>query len=92
MVMNHTIYFNAAQNMSRLKDNSIDLVVTSPPYPMIEMWDDIMSNQNPDIHSAFDNNMDISNEVKITNNVNTNDVGFIIFIIIYLHMLFQHLY
>ena len=47
MVMNHTIYFNAAQNMSQLKEKSIDLVVTSPPYPMIEMWDEIMSNQNP---------------------------------------------
>ena len=50
MVMNHTIYFNAAQNMSQLKEKSIDLVVTSPPYPMIEMWDEIMSNQNPDTH------------------------------------------
>lgn len=56
MIMDHTIYFNAAQNMSQLKDKSIDLVVTSPPYPMIKMWDDIMSNQNPDIHSAFENN------------------------------------
>ena len=47
MEMNHTIYFNAAQNMSQLKEKSIDLVVTSPPYPMIEMWDEMMSNQNP---------------------------------------------
>lgn len=52
--MKHTIYFNAAQNMSQLKDNSVDLVVTSPPYPMIEMWDDIMANQNPAIKDAFD--------------------------------------
>ena len=54
--MNHSIYFNAAQNMSQLKDKSIDLVVTSPPYPMIEMWDDIMSNQNPNIKKAFEEN------------------------------------
>ena len=40
--MNHTIYFNAAQNMSQIKDKSVDLVVTSPPYPMIKMWDDII--------------------------------------------------
>lgn len=52
--MKHTIYFNAAQNMSQLKDKSVDIVVTSPPYPMIEMWDDIMSNQNPEIKSAFE--------------------------------------
>lgn len=54
--MRHTIYFNAAQDMSQLEEKSIDLVVTSPPYPMIEMWDNIMSNQNSDIRSAFDNN------------------------------------
>lgn len=52
--MKHTIYFNAAQNMSQLKDKSVDIVVTSPPYPMIAMWDDIMSNQNPDIKKAFE--------------------------------------
>ena len=54
--MKHTIYFNAAQNMSKLSDKSVDIVVTSPPYPMIEMWDDIMSNQNPDIKKAFETN------------------------------------
>ena len=54
--MKHTIYFNAAQNMSQLSDNSIDLVVTSPPYRMIEMWDDIMGNQNPDIKKALEEN------------------------------------
>ncbi len=31
--------------MPALKDNSVDLVVTSPPYPMIAMWDDIFSSQ-----------------------------------------------
>lgn len=54
--MKHEIYFNAAQNMSQIKDNSIDLVVTSPPYPMIEMWDDILAKQNPNIHTALKNN------------------------------------
>ena len=42
--------------MSQLRDSSVDLVVTSPPYPMIEMWDDIMSSQNPAIKRAFENN------------------------------------
>lgn len=54
--MKHTIYFSAAQNMSQLGDNSVDLVVTSPPYPMIEMWDDIMGNQNPEITFALHSN------------------------------------
>lgn len=54
--MKHTIFFNAAQNMRHLKDKSVDMVVTSPPYPMIEMWDDIMSKQNPLIKDALDSN------------------------------------
>lgn len=54
--MKHTIYFNAAQKMSELKDKSIDIVVTSPPYPMIEMWDEIMGNQNPGIRTALESN------------------------------------
>lgn len=39
--------------MSQINDNSVDLVITSPPYPMIEMWDKIMSSQNPLIKKAF---------------------------------------
>lgn len=50
---NHKIYFAASQNMSSIADGSIDLVVTSPPYPMIEMWDDIMGKQNPAITDAL---------------------------------------
>lgn len=45
----HTIHFQDARDMSRIKDNSVDLVVTSPPYPMISMWDDVFSRQNKDI-------------------------------------------
>lgn len=49
MITNHNLYIDASQHMNQIKDLSIDLVVTSPPYPMIEMWDDIMSKQNPKI-------------------------------------------
>ena len=45
----HKIFFGNSKNMSSVEDNSVDLIVTSPPYPMIEMWDDIMSLQNPHI-------------------------------------------
>lgn len=51
--MNHSIYFQASQTMTELTDNSVDLVVTSPPYPMIEMWDEIMGKQNPTISKAL---------------------------------------
>lgn len=54
--MKHTIFFTAAQRMSQIDDASIDLVVTSPPYPMIEMWDDILSQQNNCIGEALSAN------------------------------------
>jgi DNA modification methylase len=37
--------------MEQVHDGSINLIVTSPPYPMIEMWNDIFSKQNPDIRN-----------------------------------------
>ena len=52
----HKIYFAASQDMKCIKDASIDLIVTSPPYPMIEMWDEIMAKQNPAIKGALTNN------------------------------------
>ena len=42
--------------MGCIEDESIDLIVTSPPYPMIEMWDDIMASQNSSIKDALDSN------------------------------------
>jgi DNA modification methylase len=39
--------------MAQLPSNSVDLVVTSPPYPMIEMWDDGFSRLNPSIQQAL---------------------------------------
>ncbi len=54
--MNHKIIIGQAQKMSVIKDSSIELVVTSPPYPMIEMWDGIMSEQNAEIKTALENN------------------------------------
>ena len=35
-----------AQSMADIPDASVDLVVTSPPYPMIEMWDGIFTQQD----------------------------------------------
>lgn len=52
----HNIIIAAAQEMTNIQDNSIELVVTSPPYPMIEMWDEIMAKQNPNILTALGEN------------------------------------
>lgn len=32
--------------MAGIPDESVDLIVTSPPYPMVEMWDDIFALQD----------------------------------------------
>jgi len=49
----HRIYFKNATDLQELSDESVDLMVTSPPYPMIEMWDDIFSKQNAAIKDAI---------------------------------------
>jgi DNA modification methylase len=38
-----------ARHMPALPADSVDLVVTSPPYPMIAMWDDLFAAQDPQI-------------------------------------------
>jgi modification methylase len=42
--------------MQLVSSETVDLIVTSPPYPMIEMWDNIFSQQNPAIKQALDKN------------------------------------
>ena len=37
-----------------LADDAIDLVVTSPPYPMIELWDDLFTALDPGIGDLLD--------------------------------------
>ncbi|MEM2899407.1 MAG: hypothetical protein QXT63_01320 [Thermoplasmata archaeon] len=37
----HRIFFSNSEKMDKIPSNSISLVLTSPPYPMIEMWDEI---------------------------------------------------
>lgn len=52
----HRIITGPAQQMRAIENESVQLVVTSPPYPMIEMWDDIMATQNPAIGEALKSN------------------------------------
>lgn len=53
MITKHSYIFKNSSRMDRISDGSIDLVVTSPPYPMIEMWDQIFSRQNERIEVAL---------------------------------------
>jgi modification methylase len=53
MQTTHKIHFSLAQQMQELSNDSVDLVVTSPPYPMIEMWDEIMNGQDANIQGLI---------------------------------------
>lgn len=52
----HKIYNKNSQNMAELSDDSINLIITSPPYPMIQMWDELFSKMNYKIKTSIENN------------------------------------
>ena len=49
----HKIHFADARNLSMIDEGSVDLFVTSPPYPMIQMWDKVFSLMNPEIEKSL---------------------------------------
>ena len=49
----HQIFYRDARNLKDIPSESVDLVVTSPPYPMIGMWDDVFGSQNVEIEKAL---------------------------------------
>jgi DNA modification methylase len=49
METRHSNFFSDSRGMDFLPDGSVNLVVTSPPYPMIEMWDETFSLLDHDI-------------------------------------------
>lgn len=53
METKHNFYEMNSQDMSDIEDDEADLVITSPPYPMVEMWDNIFSEMNPEINNAI---------------------------------------
>ncbi|MHA2244729.1 MAG: DNA-methyltransferase [Candidatus Hodarchaeales archaeon] len=53
MQTNHEIFFKDSSHMVEIKDETISLVVTSPVYPMIELWDELFSKINPKIKEAL---------------------------------------
>lgn len=52
----HNIFFENSKNMSNFPSNCIDLVVTSPPYPMIQMWDELFNTQNTKVSKHLSDN------------------------------------
>jgi modification methylase len=49
----HKIVIGNSQQMPELADGSVQLMVTSPPYPMIAMWDELFCRTDPKIGELF---------------------------------------
>ncbi|MGD9310535.1 MAG: site-specific DNA-methyltransferase [Desulfosarcina sp.] len=47
MKTEHRICFGDSSHLSRVDSSSVHLVVTSPPYPMIDVWDDCFCTRPP---------------------------------------------
>ena len=54
METHHRVVVGDARQLDEVDTDSVELVVTSPPYPMIEMWDDLFSELDPDVGAAID--------------------------------------
>ncbi|MCU4718415.1 DNA-methyltransferase [Halapricum hydrolyticum] len=49
METSHRIVTGDARSLETVEDDSVELVVTSPPYPMIEMWDELFADLDPEV-------------------------------------------
>lgn len=54
MKTKHKVIFGNAMNMEVVSSESVDLIVTSPPYPMIEMWDEMLAQQSSSVKKALE--------------------------------------
>ena len=50
----HKVHIADSRDLRMLGDGSVDLVVTSPPYPMIQMWDSLFSRLSPAAADALE--------------------------------------
>jgi len=51
----HEVHFgDSRRELAGLDAGSVGLAVTSPPYPMIEMWDEVFARWNPGIGEALE--------------------------------------
>ena len=55
MRTHHTVTYSDSKNMEAVPSKSVDLMVTSPPYPMIEMWDEMFAQQRSSVKAALKN-------------------------------------
>ena len=82
----HQLINTDSCDLSFIKDGSIDLIVTSPPYPMISMWDELFINEDQSIRddlekgdglAAFDKMHTVLNKIWSECNRVLKDNGFV---------------
>ncbi len=54
METEHRVHIGDSQSLTEVDTDAVDLVVTSPPYPMIEMWDELFCSLDPTIEDALE--------------------------------------
>lgn len=54
METDHRVFVGDSRKLDEIDDNEIELVVTSPPYPMIEMWDDLFTDLDGEIGECLE--------------------------------------
>ena len=68
MSTTHELMFQDARSLGNICTESVDLIVTSPPYPMIAMWDEAFGEMNSKIAAAL-NNQNSKNAYKLMHKV-----------------------
>jgi modification methylase len=53
MITDHSVIYSDSKKMDAVPSESVDLMVTSPPYPMIQMWDELFARQNAHVREAL---------------------------------------
>ena len=53
LASDHRIHIADSCSLEFMDSDSVALVVTSPPYPMIEMWDNLFRQRNPGVSEAL---------------------------------------
>jgi DNA modification methylase len=65
MRTNHKIIFGNSQRMSEVAEGHVQLMVTSPPYPMIAMWDELFCKADPKIAEYWRNLESTGNDSNV---------------------------
>jgi len=53
MKTTHRLFFRDSRDLGGIGDDTVDLILTSPPYPMIGMWDELFCGLDPSIRGRM---------------------------------------